>query len=96
MPVDIHPNVPAAAANTRIVRIEAPALSPVVGGLESPVKVSDEEPASLLPTLVPPEELVTGAATDATISDDTAPSTFIDCPAPTLPSNVPLDHWNPH
>lgn len=96
MPVDIHPKVPAAAAKTRMVRIDAPALSPVVGGLVSPVNVSDEEPALLLPTLVPPVELVTGAATDPTINDDTAPNTFMDCPAPTLPSKAPLDHWNPH
>lgn len=70
--------MPPAAAKTRIVRIDAPALSPVVGGLESPMKESDEEPALLLPTLVPPLELVTGAATDATSSDETAPKTFMD------------------
>lgn len=96
VPVDIQPNVPAAVAKIIIVRIDAPALSPVVGGAVEPLKLSEEAPALLLPTLVPPVELVTGATTRSTSKDETAPKTFICWPAPTLPSKVPLHHPNPH
>lgn len=96
-PVDIHPNVLTAEMRIKIVRIDAPALSPVVAGVLPPRKLSDADPALLLPTLVPPVAFVTGAdAPLSTSSDVTAPSTSICWPAPTLPSKEPLDHWKPH
>jgi hypothetical protein len=57
-PVLIHPNVPTAAPNTIAVRMPAPALSAIVGGVVWPSNLSDWLPAVKSPLLVPPVSLV--------------------------------------
>src|SRR5690349_3889920 len=76
-PVLIHPNVVTADTRMRMVRILAPALSPVVTGASSPLKLSECVPALGSPLLVPPVAPVTGGGLSLMSSDETAAKTFI-------------------
>src|SRR4051812_22462255 len=70
----------------------APALSPVVGGGRLPSNVLEWLPAFGSPLLVPPVRFVYGGRAWSMSSEDTAPSTFICCPAPWLPSYPVVFH----
>lgn len=93
----IDPNTAPAPAKSRRVTILAPTLSAVVTGRVLFWKLSAPEPALGSPVDIPPESAVTGALPATLIScDETAARTLISCPAPVVPSYLPLAHLNPH